>query len=134
MKNTNSKIESLNNKNHTDGVSHDACSVKPRRSKPGTRNSEPGTFPCSRPRVGKIAQLPYEITEELNASLREGEESDVLLDWLNSLEEVQQVLNEYFDGKPINKQNLSDWRQGGYAEWLLKEELAEQASALQNQA
>jgi hypothetical protein len=28
------------------------------------------------------------------------------------------VVNAEFDGKPIRKQNLSQWRCGGYREWL----------------
>ncbi|SPE60822.1 hypothetical protein SBV1_500020 [Verrucomicrobia bacterium] len=41
-----------------------------------------------------------------------------MLPWLNSLEATQDVLDLHFDGAPINAQNLSEWRQGGYREWL----------------
>lgn len=42
--------------------------------------------------------------------LRENENGQTLLDWLNSLPQCQDA--------PINDANLSLWRQGGFAEWL----------------
>jgi hypothetical protein len=76
---------------------------------------------------GKIAQLPDEIREELNARLDDGGDGKVILDWLNALPEVRAALDEEFDGKPVNKQNLSEWRRGGFAEWRTRRELLEQA-------
>jgi hypothetical protein len=35
--------------------------------------------------------------------------------WLNGLPEVAELLRDAFDGKPVNEQYLSDWRQGGPA-------------------
>jgi hypothetical protein len=61
-------------------------------------------------RTGKIARLPLVIREELNMRLRENENGQTLLDWLNSLPQCQDA--------PINDANLSLWRQGGFAEWL----------------
>ncbi len=54
-----------------------------------------------------------------------------LLDWLNALPEVHQVLKVHFDGMPASKQNLSEWRQGGFQEWLLRREFAAQAQAME---
>jgi hypothetical protein len=34
--------------------------------------------------------------------------------WLNSLPEVQARLATEFDGRAVNEQNLSAWKQGGY--------------------
>jgi hypothetical protein len=35
---------------------------------------------------------------------------------------VQDVLKEHFAGRPVTEQNLSDWKQGGYQDWLRHEE------------
>jgi hypothetical protein len=75
-------------------------------------------------RNGKIARLPRSIREELNNRLEDAEESPELLDWLNALPEVQEVLEEQFGGVPISKQNLSQWRLGGFQEALLRRDLA----------
>ena len=42
--------------------------------------------------------------------------------WLNALPEVQAVVAAEFDGKPIRQQNLPEWKQGGYREWLAQQE------------
>jgi hypothetical protein len=68
-------------------------------------------------RTGKIARLPKLIRDELNRRLDNGADGPELLAWLNALPEVQAVLAEKFAGRPLSKQNLSDWRLGGYAEW-----------------
>src|SRR6185503_1837826 len=70
-----------------------------------------------RTRIGKIARLPNEVREELNHRLQDGEPGDSLLDWLNGLPKVRKVLAAQFGGRPINKQNLSEWKQGGYRDW-----------------
>jgi len=69
-------------------------------------------------RHGKIARLPLAIREQLNRRLQNGELSPALLPWLNQLPEVNSVLAEFFAGQPISRQNLSEWRQGGYRDWL----------------
>lgn len=76
-------------------------------------------------RIGKIARLPLAIREQLNHRLLNGEMGAPLLNWLNALPEVQQIVPGLFDAKPINKQNLSDWRQGGYQDWLRHQERRE---------
>lgn len=78
-------------------------------------------------RKGKIARLPHAIRAELNRRMRDNEVGSELLNWLNGIPEVQACLREHFDGRPINDQNLSDWRHGGYEEWLAKSEDYEQA-------
>lgn len=69
-------------------------------------------------RTGKIARLPLAIREEVNRRLRDGEPGPKILAWLHTLPEVLTVLDEHFREEPISPQNLSEWRQGGYAEWL----------------
>ena len=85
-------------------------------------------------RNGKIARLPYGIREELNRRLQDGKCGPKLLKWLNGEPECLEVLEEEFEGRPITKQNLSEWRQGGYQEWVRKEEARERVQVLMEKA
>src|SRR5580692_617932 len=78
-----------------------------------------------RTRNGKIARLPRHIREQLNRRLEDNQPGPKLLEWLNGLPEVQEVLKEDFDGEPISRQNLSQWRQGGYLEWSARKDLCD---------
>jgi len=69
-------------------------------------------------RVGKIARLPVKIREELNQRLLDGQTGGKILPWLNALPEVKRILGEDFEGLAVNDNNLSDWRKGGYKDWL----------------
>lgn len=73
-------------------------------------------------RIGKIARLPKAVREQLNQRLADGEPGETLLRWLHSQPEVLVVLVRDFEGRPILKQNLSEWRQGGFREWEAKQE------------
>jgi hypothetical protein len=44
------------------------------------------------------------------------------LEWLNSLPQTQEILKSLFNGAPINKQNLSDWKKGGFRDWQAQQE------------
>jgi hypothetical protein len=85
-------------------------------------------------RIGKIARQPRAIRNQLNARLNDGEPGQRLLEWLNALPEVQTVLAAEFEGRPVNAQNLSDWKQGGYREWVLQQEALELAERLAEEA
>ena len=92
-------------------------------------------------RTGKIARLPQHVREPLNRRLRDGEPGGPLLEWLNGLPEAQAILKAQFDGQPINKQNLSEWRLGGFRDWERHQEaldrvrhLAEQGEGLADEA
>ena len=76
-----------------------------------------------RTRNGKIARLPYGIRELLNERLERSQPSPKLLAWLNALPLVREILEEDFDGEPVSRQNLSEWRQGGFLEWLARRDL-----------
>ena len=76
---------------------------------------------------GKIGRLSKAVQEQLNRRLDNGGQGRQLLEWLNSLPEVQAVLAAEFDGKPIREQNLSEWRNGGYTEWLRQQEALDMA-------
>jgi len=79
----------------------------------------------TRTRTGKIARLPRKIREQLNRRLENGEPGNRLVEWLNSLPEVQKVVAADFDGEPVSEPNLSRWRQGGYQDWLEQQESLE---------
>lgn len=82
----------------------------------------------ARSRIGKIARLPRDLRHQLNQRLADGESGPRILKWLNGLPEVVEMLGKEFGGRPVNAQNLSDWRQGGYQDWWQhEEELAEVA-------
>ena len=81
-------------------------------------------------RTGKIACLPADIRAEVNFALRNGVRLVKLMRWLNTLPEVQFVLAQNFGGHPINQTNLTQWKKGGYADWLLRQECLELAAAL----
>ncbi len=74
-------------------------------------------------RTGKIASLPFEVQEILNHRLLNNERGPTLLPWLNSLVEVQEVINRDWEGEPVTDSNLSNWRTGGFEDW--KKERAE---------
>ncbi len=81
-------------------------------------------------RNGKIARLPASVRDQLNQRMENGEEGPKLLAWLNGLSEVQKSLEASFDGAPVTKQNLSEWRLGGFREWQIRRELIEHARQL----
>ena len=81
-------------------------------------------------RNGKIARLPGNIREELNHRLENNEQSDTPLPWLNDLLPVKLLLALHFEGSPISKQNLSEWRAGGFLEWQTHQDMRAQANDL----
>ena len=92
-------------------------------------------------RNGKIARLPLFIRNQLNQRLSEGESGVKLVEWLN--DEAMLDLQKDAEGHriPITEQNLSEWRSGGYQDWLRHEEarqflkdMAEQAGELDTAA
>jgi hypothetical protein len=74
-------------------------------------------------RTGKVARLPRSLRDELNRRLERNIPGRALLAWLNSLPEVQEIMESLFNGKPVSPQNLSEWRQGGFAEWQTRNDL-----------
>ena len=65
----------------------------------------------------KIGRLPFAIRNELNERIRDGATGSDLLDWLNASREYKAVMKAEKCG-PLNAQNLTDWRNTGYADWL----------------
>jgi len=71
-------------------------------------------------RNGKIARLPHDLREELNQRLERSERSPDLLAWLNALPAVREFVRKEFAGEPVSKHNLSQWRRGGFQDWLTR--------------
>src|SRR6266446_1219578 len=80
---------------------------------------------ASSARNGKIARLPHNLRDQINRRLRDNEPGKMILSWLNSMPEVKTILTVQFDSRPINKQNLSEWRLGGFLDWLTRQEAFE---------
>lgn len=62
-------------------------------------------------RKGKVARLPYEIREQINAMLRDGLPASRLNTFL--------IENGH---EAVNDQNWTNWRQGGYQDWLQEQD------------
>jgi hypothetical protein len=71
-----------------------------------------------------------DIREQLNRRLQDGETGKDLVVWLNSVPEVQAVLKAEFGDRPVNEPNLSDWKTGGYQDWLVHQDTMAQVSLL----
>jgi len=71
---------------------------------------------------GKIGRLPRDLRELVNLRLLDGEPDRIILPWLNALPVVQAILTAQFGGQPVNKANLSHWRNGGYRRWATERE------------
>ena len=65
----------------------------------------------------KIGRLAFATRNELNERMRDGATGADCLAWLNAHADMRRVVKETGCG-PVNAQNLSDWRQTGYADWL----------------
>jgi hypothetical protein len=85
-------------------------------------------------RNGKIARLPSALREELNRRLYAGATGRSLIAWLNELPEVRTAMNDYFEGSEIREQNISEWKKGGYEDWLRQEEAMALAERLYERA
>jgi hypothetical protein len=81
---------------------------------------------------GKIARLPNELRARLNSRLQDGADGPRLLLWLNGLPQVRAILARDFHARPVTQQNLSNWRLGGYQEWLAHQDILEMAVQLAN--
>jgi hypothetical protein len=81
-------------------------------------------------RNGKIARLSRTIRDSLNRRLQDGEPGIRLVAWLNGLPDTQRVLATDFGGRKISEQNLSEWKAGGYRDWLARQETLSQAREL----
>src|SRR5882757_2236796 len=72
--------------------------------------------PSSR-RNGKIARLPKETRDMINRMLDDGIPYHVIIDELGEA------------GESLNTQNLTNWKQGGYQDWLKNQALIDRMRA-----
>jgi len=78
--------------------------------------------------------LPLAIRTEVNQRLLAGEPASRIIAWLHTKEEVLRVLDDYFKEQPINPQNMTEWRQGGYRDWLDRRARTERVKELSEYA
>jgi hypothetical protein len=81
-------------------------------------------------RTSKIARLPKTIRDQLGQHLEDGRRGIDLVQWLNSLPDVQKITADHFNNSPISEQNLSDWKSSGHVEWLRRQAAQEAALSL----
>jgi hypothetical protein len=81
-------------------------------------------------RKGKIGSLPSDVRRDLNARMFNGEKGPRLLSWLNAIPSVQAILQEQWKSEPVSSSNLSEWRSGGYQDYLRQQETVENTRAL----
>jgi len=73
-------------------------------------------------RTGKIARLPKAMRDVVNLMLRDGATSAAII---KALEQAKGNGATAADGLPIeipNEQNLTNWKDGGYQDWLLEQQ------------
>jgi hypothetical protein len=108
------------------------------RFRPSARGATPGDSNAAgeiRPRPisgcgrGKIARLPGDLREELCRRLFDGQRGPEILPWLNAHPVAVSVLAKDFGGRPVNAANLTNWRRGGYIQWLCVRRLVSEISA-----
>jgi hypothetical protein len=85
-------------------------------------------------RTGKIARLPHPIRHQLNLRLQDNLPAKSILPWLNNLPEVKTLLAAQFNSRPITPQNLSEWKKGGFRDWLTRQDALQFVQNLENQA
>jgi hypothetical protein len=85
-------------------------------------------------RKGKIARLPLAVRLELNRRMRDGKKYPALCAWLNALPEAERALSADFAQWRVTPGNLSEWRAGGYEDWLREEERVENVRRLSDYA
>lgn len=85
-------------------------------------------------RNGKIARLPHALRDEVNRRLLDGETSSEILPWLNNLPEVIKEIELHWEGVLLSPQNLSEWRLGGFKDWLRQRAKVESLKTLSNYA
>src|SRR5437868_6682455 len=83
-------------------------------------------------RTGKIARLPHSIRDQLNQRLHQNQNAKSILPWLNGLPEVKTLLAADFNSRLITKQNLSEWKNGGFRDWLINQQALQFAQNLEN--
>jgi hypothetical protein len=87
-----------------------------------------------RSRGFNIARLPFEIRELINHQLLDNEPAKNIVTWLNTDSAVRVCIERLFEGRPVTEHNISEWRQGGYEEWLAERACLENICDLSEKA
>lgn len=77
----------------------------------------------------KIGRLPHKMRTELNERIRDGATGTAILTWLNATPEMKAVIAETGCAE-LNPQNLTDWRDSGYKDWLTEQDKTERLRSL----
>lgn len=85
-------------------------------------------------RQGKIARLPHKLRKQVNTRLRDGESAPRILAWLNQEPAAIAVWKNEFKGVPCSEQNLSEWRTGGFQDFLRERERLDAITSLSDYA
>lgn len=74
-------------------------------------------------RNGKVARLPFDVREDINRRLLDGEKAHVICAAVNK--------SQGLTGRAaLTDNNISEWRKGGYEEWQKKSSRVEQIKRL----
>src|SRR3954466_13404277 len=84
--------------------------------------SKPGFLNLGPARNGKIAKLSKELRELLNHMLAEGATGAVIIDRFAGL------------GISLNHENVSNWKHGGYQDWVLEQDWQAEMAAQRESA
>lgn len=77
----------------------------------------------------KIGRLPWRLRNELNERIRDGATGTAVLGWINATPEFKGVRTET-GCDDVNPQNLTDWRNTGYKDWLDEQDKTERLSKM----
>src|SRR5436190_17504372 len=83
---------------------------------------ESGASKTGRRRTGTIARLPNTVRDQLNQMLLDG----------IPYRQIIEKLGE--DGKDLNEGHISEWKKGGYEDWLLQQERLDDLGATREAA
>jgi hypothetical protein len=72
--------------------------------------------------LGKIAQLPELVRNDVCQRLSDGHSYADIAKHLNTLPEVQKVMASKCNGRPIILENVGQWKKRGYVQWLRRRE------------
>jgi hypothetical protein len=78
-------------------------------------------------RNGKIARLPLAVREQINRKLQDNRPGPEILDWVNDDQKLK-------GSDAITPQNLSEWRAGGFADWLEEQDKMDRVKKLSEYA
>jgi len=84
---------------------------------PEPEQPQPPQFRPTERRNGKVARLPKSVRDQINVMIEDG------VPYLQIIERLGPA------GQELNEQNLSNWKLGGYQDWLRELQLAQALQA-----